>query len=75
MLPTVCNEHLNDWDIHIPYAYNNSVIAATSLAFIEVHIGCLLCLPLTASDRPYGRTHQSLDHHQRALCNLALERL
>ena len=31
MLAMVCNEHQNDWDVHLPhveYAYNNSVSAA-----------------------------------------------
>ena len=35
MLAMVCNEHQNDWDVHLPhveYAYNNSVSAATGLA-------------------------------------------
>ena len=30
MLAMVCNEHQNDWDVHLPYveyAYNNSVSA------------------------------------------------
>ena len=40
----VCNEHQNDWDVHLPhveYAYNNSVSAATGHAPNEVHIGRL----------------------------------
>ena len=44
MLAMVCNEHQNDWDVHLPhveYAYNNSVSAATGLAPNEVHIGRL----------------------------------
>ena len=44
MLAMVCNEHQNDWDVHLPhveYAYNNSVSAATGLASNEVHIGRL----------------------------------
>ena len=35
MLAMVCNEHQNDWDVHLPhveYSYNNSVSAATGLA-------------------------------------------
>ena len=39
-LARLCNEHQNDWDVHLPhveYAYNNSVSAATGLAFNEVH--------------------------------------
>ena len=50
MLAMVCNEHQNDWDVHLPhveYAYNNSVSAATGLAPNEVHIGRLSRLPLT----------------------------
>ena len=42
MLAKVCNEHQNDWDVHLPhveYAYNNSVSAATGLAQNEVHFG------------------------------------
>ena len=40
MLAMVCNEHQNDWDVHLPhveYAYNNSVSAATGLAPNKVH--------------------------------------
>ena len=41
MLAMICNEHQNDWDVHLPhveYAYNNSVSAATGLAPNEVHM-------------------------------------
>ena len=62
MLAMVCNEHQNNWDVHLPhveYAYNNSVSAATGLAPNEVHIGRLPRLPLTVFDRSYGSSHQS----------------
>ena len=39
MLAMVCNEHQNDWGVHllhVEYAYNNSVSAATGLAPNEV---------------------------------------
>ena len=77
MLAMVCNEHQNDWDVHLPhveYAYNNSVSAATGLAPNEVHIGRLPRLPLTVFDRSYGGTHQNLDRDQLAYCDLARER-
>ena len=64
MLAMVCNEHQNDWDVHLPhveYAYNNSVSAATGLAPNEVHMGRLPRLPLTVFDRSYGGMHQNLD--------------
>ena len=57
VLAMVCNEHQNDWDVHLPhvkYAYNNSVSAATGPAPNEVHIGRLPRLPLTVFDRSYG---------------------
>ena len=60
MLAMVCNEHQNDWDVHLPhveYAYNNSVSAATGLAPNEVHLGRLPCLLLTVLDRSYGGAH------------------
>ena len=77
MLAMVCNEHQNDWDVHLPhveYAYNNSVSAATGLAPNEVHMGRLPRLPLTIFDRSYGGTHQNLDRDQLAYCDLARER-
>ena len=77
MLAMVCNEHQNDWDIHLPhveYAYNNSVSAATGLAPNEVHIGRLPRLPLSVFDRSYGGAHQSLDRDQLAYCDLARDR-
>ena len=77
MLALVCNEHQNDWDVHLPhveYAYNNSVSAATDLASNEVHIGRLPRLPLTVFDRSYGGLHQNLDRDQLAYCDLARER-
>ena len=77
MLAMVCNEHQNDWDVHLPhveYAYNNSVSAATGLAPNEVHIGRLPRLPLTVFDQSYGGTHQNLDRDQLAYCDLARER-
>ena len=77
MLAMVCNEHQNDWDVHLPhveYAYNNSVSAATGLAPNEVHIGRLPRLPLTVFDRSYGSDHQSLDRDQLAYCDLARDR-
>ena len=77
MLDMVCNEHQNDWDVHVPhveYAYNNSVSAATGLAPNEVHIGRLPRLPLTVFDRSYGGIHQNLDRDQLVYCDLARER-
>ena len=77
VLAMVCNEHQNDWDVHLPhveYAYKNSVSAATSLAPNEVYIGRLPHLPLTVFDRSYGGAHQSLDRNQLAYCDLARER-
>ena len=77
MLARVCNEHQNDWDVHLPhveYAYNNSVSAATGLSPNEVHIGRLPRPPLTGFDRSYGDAHQNLDSDQLAYCDLARER-
>ena len=77
MLAMLCNEHQNDWDVHLPhveYAYNNSVSAATGLAPNKVHIGRLLHLPLAAFDRTYGSARQSLDRDQLAYCDLARDR-
>ena len=77
MLAMVCNEHQNDWDVHLPhveYAYNNSVSAATGLAPNEVYIGRLPRLPLTVFDRSYGGIHQNLDRDQLAYCDLARSR-
>ena len=77
MLAMVCNEHQNDWDVHLPhveYAYNNSVSAATGLAPNEVHLRRLPRLPLTVFDRSYGGAHQSLDRDQLAYSDLARER-
>ena len=77
MLAMVCNEHQNDWDVHLPHVedtYRNSVSAATGLAPNEVHIGRLPRLPLTVFDRSYGGTHQNLDRDQLAYCDLARER-
>ena len=77
MLAMVCNEHQNDWDVHLPhveYAYNNSVSAATGLAPNEVHMGRLPRLPLTVFDRSYGGMHQNLDRDQLAYCDFARER-
>ena len=62
MLAMVCNEHQNDWDVHLPHvenAYNKSVSAATGLTPNEVNIGRLPRLPLAIFDRPYGGVHQS----------------
>ena len=77
MLAMICNEHQNDWDVHLPhvgYAYNNSVSAATGLAPNEVHMGRLPRLSLTIFDRSYGGMHQNLDRDQLAYCDLARER-
>ena len=77
MSATVCNEHQNDWDAHLPnveYAFNNSVSAATGFAPNEVHIGRLPHLPLTVFDRSHGGAHQSLDRDHLAYCDLARER-
>ena len=77
MLAMVCNEHQNDWDVHVPhvkYAYNNSVSAATGLAPNEVYIGRLPRLPLTVVDRSYSGAHQNLDRDQLTYCDLARER-
>ena len=77
MLATVCNEHQNDWDAHLPhveYAYNNSVSVATGLALNEVHVGRLPRLLLTVFDRSYGGGHQSFDRDHLACCDLDRER-
>ena len=77
MLAIVCNEHQNDWDVHLPhveYAYKNSVSAATGLAPDQVHIGRLPRLPLTVFERSYDSAHQSLDCDQLAYCDLARDR-
>ena len=73
----VCNEHQNDWDVHLPhieYAYNNSISAAMGFAPNEAHLGILLRLPLTVFDRSYGGAHQGLDYDMLAYCVLTLER-
>ena len=77
MLAMVCNEHQNDWDVHlthVEYAYNNSVSAATGLATNEVHTGRLPRPPLAVFDRSYGDAHQNLDRDQLTYCDLARER-
>ena len=77
MLAMVCNEHQNDWDVHLPhveYAYNDSVSAATGLAPNEVHIGRLPRFPLAVFDRSHGVAHQSLDRNHLDYCDLARER-
>lgn len=64
MLAVTCNEHQNDWDVHLPYVeytYNNSVSAGTGLAPNEVNIGRLRRLALTVFDQTYGGAHQSLN--------------
>ena len=76
-LAMVCNEHQNDWDVHLPhveYAYNNSVRAATGLAPNEVYIGRLPRPPFTTFDRSYGGADQNLGRDQLAYCDLARER-
>lgn len=50
MLAFVCNEHQSDLGIHVPhigYANNNSVSTIRGVVPSEVHIGRLLCRPLT----------------------------
>ena len=77
ILATVCNDHQNDWDVHLPhveYAYNNSVSAATGLAPNEVHTERLPRPPLNVFDRSYGGAHQSLDRDHLAYYDLARER-
>ena len=77
MLAMVCNEHLNDWDAHLPhveYAYNNSVSAATGLVPNEVHIERLPRPPLAIFDRSYGGAHQNLDGDHLAYCDFVRER-
>ena len=62
VLAMVFNEHLNDWDAHLPhveYLYNTSVGAATGLAPSEAHIEHLPRLPFAVFDRSYGGTHQA----------------
>ena len=66
MLAMVVNER-QDWDLqplHVEFAYNNSVSAATSLAPNEVHMGRLPRLPRTIFKRTGVVEHQSLarDH-------------
>ena len=77
MLDMVCNEHQNDWDVHLPhveYAYNNSVSAATGIAPNEVHVGRLTRFPLAVFDRSHGGTLQRLDRDHLAYCDFAHER-
>ena len=50
-LAIVCNEHPNDWDVHLSHVEYAS--AATGLAFNEVHIGGLPRLaPSLSSNTP-----------------------
>ena len=61
----VINELQNNWELlHVEFAYNNSVSAATGLAPNEVHMGRLSRLPLTISECTGVAGHQSLarDH-------------
>ena len=67
MLAMVVNERQDDWDLHllhVEFAYNNSVSAATGLAPNEVYMNRLPPLPLTVFDRTGVVGHQSLprDH-------------
>lgn len=67
MLAMLCNEHQNDWGVHLPhveYAYYNAVSVATGLALNEVHIGRLPRLPLIVIDRSYFGAYQSFDCDQ-----------
>ena len=77
ILAMVCNKHQNGWDAHlsyVEYAYNNSFSAAIGLAPNEVHIGHLLHLLVTVSDRSYGGVRQSFDRDHLAYCDLDRER-
>ena len=72
ILAMICNEHQNDWDVHLPhveYAYNNSVCVATGLAPNEVHLERLWRLPFTVFDHSYGGAHQSLNCDQLTYCD------
>ena len=71
-LAIVCNEHPNDWDVHLSHVEYAS--AATGLAFNEVHIGGLPRLPLDVFDRSYVRARQSFNRGYLAYCDLARER-
>lgn len=57
--------------IHVEFAYNNVVSAATGLAPNQVHMGRLPSLLLTVFDNVYAREHQNLSyfngihHHMR----------
>ena len=76
MLAMVVNER-QDWDLqplHVEFAYNNSVSAATSLAPNEVHMGRLPRLPLMVFERTGVAGHQGLARDHLAYCDLAVDR-
>ena len=63
MLAMVVNELQNNWDemlLHVEFAYNNSVRAATGFAPNEGHMGRLPRLPLAIFERAGVAGHQSL---------------
>ena len=66
-----------DWDLHllhVEFAYNNSVSAATGLAPNEVHMGRIPRLPLTVFDRTGVVRHQSLARDHLAYSDLTTDR-
>ena len=74
MLAMVVNDRQHDWDVHllhVEFAYNNSVSAATGLAANEVHMNCTPRLPLTIFEHHEARGHQSLAHHHLGYCDHA----
>ena len=60
--------------LHVEFAYNNSVSAATGLAPNEVHMGRLPRLPLTIFERTGVFGNQSLARDHLAYCDLATDR-
>ena len=73
----VVNKLQNNSGVQLPHvecAYNNSVIAATSLAPNKVHMSRLPRLPLAIFERTGVAGHQSLAHDHLAYCDLATDR-
>ena len=60
--------------LHVEFAYNNSVSAATGLAPNEAHMGRLPRLPQTTFERTGVFGHQSLARDHLAYCDLATDR-
>ena len=77
LLAMVVTEFQDEWDsqlLHVKFACNNSVGAATDLASNDVHMGKLPRLALTNFDRSGVAGYQSLARDHLAYCDLASER-